>query len=108
MSYELAEENEPIAAEWLPNQGARVFVSYKGARYSREIPRNGYVTHSEAGALLRVRRETVWRWVQAGKLEAHEIRGIQVVSLSELRQFGIANKYLVPVVGPVYRRGIRR
>ena len=104
MSYELADENEPIAAEWLPHQGARVFVSYKGARYSREIPKNGYVTHSEAGALLRVRRETVWRWVQGNKLTGFEIRGVQVVSLSELRTFGIENKYLVPKTSPLLKR----
>ncbi len=70
-------------------------VAYRGARYHRDIPNAGYVTHSEAGALLRVRRESVWRWVQAGKLAGKVVRGVQVVSLLELRAFGVANGYLV-------------
>ncbi len=94
MSYDLPAEDETIRAEW-NRTGARVMVAYRGARYHRDIPNSGYVTHSEAGALLRVRRESVWRWVQAGKLEGRMVRGVQVVSLSELRKFGVANGYLI-------------
>lgn len=94
MSYELPIDGEAIQAEWT-RTGARVMISFRGARYHRDIPNTGYVTHSEAGALLRVRRESVWRWVQAGKLGGKTLRGVQVVSLSELRKFGAANGYLV-------------
>lgn len=88
------DEQEPLHVEWKAS-GARVYVSYRGARYHRDIPEYGFATHSEAGALLRVRRETVWRWVQAGKLKGKPLRGVQVVSLSELRKFGVLNGYLV-------------
>lgn len=94
MAYKLAEENEPIQAQWT-RTGARVMIGYRGARYHRDIPKGGFVTHSEAGALLGVRRESVWRWVQAEKLTGRIVRGIQVVSLSELQKFGVDNAYLI-------------
>ena len=97
MAYVPAEAlQEPLRAAWLKDGGAKVSVNYRGAWYERKIPRNGYVTHSEAGALLRVRRETVWRWVQSGKLKPFQIRGVQVVSLAELRELGLRNGYPVP------------
>lgn len=97
MAYVPAEAlQEPLRAKWLKDGGAKVAIGYRGAWYERTVERHGFVTHSEAGALLRVRRETVWRWVQSGKLKPRQIRGVQVVSLAELREFGLRNGYLVP------------
>lgn len=75
--------------------GAVMSLGYRGAQYTRKIPKNGLVTHSEAGALLRVARESIWRWVQAGKLRGWKVRGVNVVSIAELKEFGIQNGYLV-------------
>ena len=52
------------------------------------------MTHSEAAAMLRVRRESVWRWVQVGKLRGFKVRGANVVSIAELREFSLKNGYL--------------
>ena len=44
--------------------------------------------------MLRVRRESVWRWVQVGKLRGFKVRGANVVSIAELREFSLKNGYL--------------
>jgi excisionase family DNA binding protein len=89
-------EGEGFASQWLRDGGAVVYVIVGGARYQRVIPKNGYLTHREAGALLGTNRETVWRWVQGGKLTGYMLRGVQVVSIAELRKFGRENGYQVP------------
>lgn len=106
MSYILGESGdiqpgEPQPADvlkgkWLRDGGAEMVLWYRGAQYARKIPKNGLMTHSEAAAMLRVRRESVWRWVQAGKLRGFKVRGANVVSIAELREFGSKNGYLFP------------
>ena len=101
MSYVLGEtgevqEGEVLTGKFQRDGGAIMVLWYRGAQYTRKIPKNGLLTHSEAGALVKVRRESVWRWVQAGKLKAYKVRGVHAVSLAELRKFGIANGYLIP------------
>lgn len=101
MSYVLGEsgevqEGEHLTGKFQRDGGAIMVLWYRGAQYTRKIPKNGLLTHSEAGALLKVRRESVWRWVQARKLTPYKIRGVNAVSIAELRKFGIANGYLIP------------
>jgi hypothetical protein len=92
--------SEPgLDAEWLGNGGARTYVAVRGARYHRDIPKNGLATLREAGVLLRVDPATVWRWVNAGRLEGLNYRGVQVVGLAELRKLGLEDGYLVKVRG---------
>ena len=93
------DEQQPddgLDGKWLKDGGAEMVLWYRGARYTRKVPKNGLMTHSEAAAMLRVRRESVWRWVQAGKLRGFKARGANVVSISELRDFGLKNGYLFP------------
>lgn len=90
------EEREVLEGSWDKNGSASMVLWYRGAQYTRKVPKTGLVTHSEAAALLKVRRESVWRWVQAGKLKGYKVRGANVVSVAELRQFGMTNGYLVP------------
>lgn len=106
MSYVLGEDGDIQAGEeqpadvlsgkWLKDGGAEMVLWYRGAKYTRKIPKTGLLTHSEAAVLLRVRRESVWRWVQAGKLRSYTVRNVNVVSIAELRKFGSKNGYLIP------------
>ena len=88
--------SDVLDGKWLKDGGAEMVLWYRGAQYTRKIPKNGLMTHSEAAAMLRVRRESVWRWVQAGKLRGFKARGANVVSIAELREFGLKNGYLFP------------
>lgn len=101
MSYVLGEGGEVEAGEvlegkFLRDGGALMVLWYRGAQYTRKVPRNGLLTHSEAATLCKVRRESVWRWVQAKKLRAFKIRGVNAVSIADLRKFVKDNGYVLP------------
>lgn len=83
----LTPEGSPsITATFVANGGAQIVVKAYGARYSRNVKRNGHVTHREAAALMQVSRETIWRWTKSGVLTPFTMQDVQVVSLSELHQ----------------------
>jgi len=101
VSYVLGEGGEVEATEvldgkFLSDGGALMVLWYRGAQYKRKVPRNGLITHSEAATLCKVRRESVWRWVQAGKLRDFKVRGVSAVSIADLRKHLKDNGYVFP------------
>jgi hypothetical protein len=80
----MREEQGGSPTQWLAGGGARVAVTVRGFTYWRDIEPDGFANHNEAAALLRVNRETIWRWVQAGRLTNYTLDETLVVHLGEL------------------------
>ena len=83
----LTPEGSPsITATFVANGGAHIVVEAYGAQYSRNVKKHGHVTHREAAVLMKVSRETIWRWTRSRVLTPFTLRDVQVVALSELHQ----------------------
>ncbi len=82
------------------NKGFDLMYTRGGRQFNRHVGRTGWVTHIEAGVILRpqVTRVAIYKWVQNGRLAGGQTEdGTLVINVQDLLRFVEANpQYRLP------------